>query len=255
MNNESNLGKNELIVPAHIAIIMDSNGRWAKDKGLHRLEGHREGAKSVRRVVEECRRQGVKFLTLYAFSSENWLRPTKEVAGLMRLFAHYLKNEKEKLRNNGVRLRSIGDIENLPPPVQNELISTEKYTAQCEDMQLVLAVSYGGRDEIVRAVRKIVQYAKQKELEQSAIDQEFFKGFLYAPDIPDPDLLIRTSSESRVSNFLLWQIAYSEIIVSDVLWPDFGEKEIQEAIIEFNNRERRFGLTGEQLISREVKLA
>lgn len=236
-------------VPQHVAIIMDGNGRWARSKGLPRVEGHRAGMKSVRQVVERARELGVKYLTLFCFSTENWLRPENEVSSLMSLFSYYLQHELDNLLRNGVRLRAIGDIESLSPKIVSALRAAEERTKSHNAMQLVVAVSYGGREEILSALKKLVRdYQGQDKLQQlEKLDQDTFRRYLYAPDIPDPDLLIRTSAEFRISNFLLWQLAYSEIVVVNELWPDFGAKELDSCLAEYARRERRFGMTAEQL--------
>ncbi|NMC61872.1 MAG: isoprenyl transferase [SAR324 cluster bacterium] len=237
-------------VPRHIAIIMDGNGRWAQSRHLPRIEGHRAGAKTVHMVVEECRKIGVKYLTLFTFSTENWKRPVDEVSSLMRLLEVYLRSELEKLLSNGIRLRSIGDLTKLPSSVRGMLAECEKKTESLEGMQLILALSYGGREEILNAVQRIAKKVREGDLEADGITHEEFERNLYAPDIPDPDLLIRTSGELRISNFLLWQLAYSEIVVSKMFWPEFSKEEFHKCLSEYKARERRFGLTGEQIESR-----
>lgn len=235
------------VVPRHIAIIMDGNGRWAKRRFLPRIEGHRNGAKSVRAVVEECRRLGVRYLTLFAFSTENWRRPQEEVGGLMGLFVQYLEGELELLLKHDIRLRAMGDLARLPQAVREILERNEQRTKDLTGMELILAVSYGGRDELVQAVRKIGLGIKAGEINPEDITEESFSKALYLPDVPDPDLLIRTSDETRISNFLLWQLAYSEIVVSPVLWPDFSRDEFHRCLNVFAGRNRRFGLTQEQI--------
>lgn len=235
------------LLPRHVAIIMDGNGRWARARHLPRVEGHRQGAKTVRMVVEESRKLGVKYLTLFAFSTENWHRPADEVSTLMKLFAQYLNSELKLLLKNDIRLRAIGDLSRLPPDVRQLLTENEARTQNLSGMQLILAVSYGGRDEIVRAVRTVAEAVRAGTLEPADISPQVVAQALYAPDIPDPDLLIRTSNEHRISNFLLWQLAYSEIVVTPVLWPDFTRDEYLRCLDVFALRERRFGRTGEQL--------
>ena len=235
------------VVPRHIAIIMDGNGRWAKRRFLPRIEGHRNGAKSVRAVVEECRRLGVRYLTLFAFSTENWRRPQEEVGGLMGLFVQYLEGELELLLKHDIRLRAMGDLARLPQAVREILERNEQRTKDLTGMELILAVSYGGRDELVQAVKKIGREIKAGEINPEDITEESFSKALYLPDVPDPDLLIRTSDETRISNFLLWQLAYSEIVVSPVLWPDFSRDEFHRCLNVFAGRNRRFGLTQEQI--------
>lgn len=226
---------------------MDGNGRWAKRRFLPRLEGHRAGAKSVRKLVEESRRLGIRYLTLFAFSTENWSRPRDEVSGLMELFAKHLISELELMLNNNIRLRALGDLERLPDNVRQELSRVIESTSANDGMDLILAVSYGGRAEIVHAARAIAQDVASGKFDPALIDEVLFSRYLYLPDVPDPDLLIRTSSEHRVSNFLLWELAYTEIVVSSVLWPDFSIAEFHQCLAEFSKRTRRFGLTGEQL--------
>lgn len=234
-------------IPRHIAFIMDGNGRWARERSLPRVEGHRAGAKTVRMVVEECRRLGVGYVTLYAFSSENWKRPEQEVGALMGLFHRYLNSELDRLCENGIRLRAIGDRTRLPPQVVESLERAEERSRNHEGMQLILAVSYGGRDEIVAAAQQLAHRVAQGQLLPDAIDESVFSRALYTHDIPDPDLLIRTSNEFRLSNFLLWQLAYAEIVVTNALWPAFSAEHLRECIAAFQNRERRFGLTSEQV--------
>lgn len=234
-------------VPRHVAIIMDGNGRWAGRRFMPRIEGHRNGAKAVRMCVEECRRLGIRHLTLFAFSSENWQRPGQEVSGLMQLFMQYLESEVELLEKHGIRLRAMGERARLPRSVQELLTRTEERTKHLDQMDLILAISYGGRDEIVSTARAIADRVKAGELDPSSITSEVFKEHMYLPEIPDPDLLIRTSDENRISNFLLWQLAYSEIVVSPVFWPDFSKEELMRCLKEFAGRSRRFGLTQEQI--------
>jgi undecaprenyl diphosphate synthase len=227
--------------PRHVAVIMDGNGRWAKSRGLPRLKGHEAGAESVRAVMRACRQAGVEFLTLYAFSVENWIRPRGEVDGLMRLLSVFLKGHVHELHENRVRLRVQGRIGDLPDYVREELERAMAATAAYTERQLILALSYGGRAEIVDAARRIAQRVKAGELMPEAIDDKLFAQHLYLPDVPDPDLLIRTSGEMRVSNFLLWQISYAEIYVSPVMWPDFREAQFLAALEDFSRRRRRFG--------------
>lgn len=229
------------MVPAHVAIIMDGNGRWARQRGLPRIKGHEKGSESVRAIVKACRNAGVKYLTLYAFSVENWIRPKTEINALMRLLDRFLRNEEHELHENRVRLRVIGRREDLPSRLDEKLREVEARTRQYEDGNLILALSYGGRTELVKACRTIAQRVKDGELSPDEIDEDTVSANLYAPDIPDPDLLIRTSGELRVSNFLLWQISYAEFYVTDVLWPDFREPEFKEALADFSKRRRRFG--------------
>lgn len=235
--------KNNSDVPQHVAIIMDGNGRWAKLRKLPRVRGHREGIVSVRKVVRAASDAGVKYLTVYAFSSENWGRPPTEVRALMGFLARFLKKEVPELKKERVRLRAIGNLDHLPPKALKTLRWAEEETAGEPGMQFILALSYGGRDEILSAVRSLMDEGVSPE----ELDEALFRKHLYAPDIPDPDLLIRTSGEMRISNFLLWQIAYSEIYMTDVFWPDFREEEFSKALEVFSKRERRFGLTSDQL--------
>jgi undecaprenyl diphosphate synthase len=235
------------VLPRHMAIIMDGNGRWAKRRFLPRLEGHRNGAKTVRMVVEEARSLGIRHVTLFAFSTENWRRPEEEVGGLMHLFVQHLESELELLLKNDIRLRAMGNLSRLPAPVRELLRKNEERTKDLTGMDLILAVSYGGRDELVQGFRKLGKAIQSGELEPEAITEELISGSLYLPDVPDPDLLIRTSDETRISNFLLWQLAYSEIVVSPQLWPDFSRDELYRCLHVFAGRSRRFGLTQEQI--------
>ncbi len=234
-------------VPKHVAMIMDGNGRWAAARGLKRLEGHKAGAKTVRTVVEECRRLGVRYLTLYTFSSENWRRPKEEVSGLMGLLARYLESELKLMLDNGIRLRAIGDRSLLSPQIVEILERVEEQTRNHQGMDLVLALSYGGRQEILNSAKFLAEKVKNGELSVDQIDEEHFRAGLYSPDVPDPDLLIRTGGEMRVSNFLLWQVAYSEIVVTEKKWPEFSREDLLECFNLFSTRQRRYGLTGEQI--------
>ncbi|NQT81367.1 MAG: isoprenyl transferase [Candidatus Aminicenantes bacterium] len=225
-------------LPRHVAVIMDGNGRWAKKRKLPRIEGHRTGAKSVREIVETCARLGIKFLTLYAFSKENWKRPKKEVATLWKLLEDYLKKQDKVLVKNQFRLKVIGQREAIPLSVKKELERVEELTKDNNNLTIVLALNYGGRDEIVDAVRKICE---EKDFDINSLDEERFSQYLYTNHLPDPDLLIRTSGELRISNFLLWQIAYSEIWFTKVFWPDFRKKQMLQALVDYQKRERRFG--------------
>lgn len=234
-------------IPRHVAIIMDGNGRWAKRRGLMRLKGHHEGATSVRRIVESCRYLNIETLTLYAFSTQNWERPEGEVSGLMKLFGIYLKKERARLLRNGIRLQVIGDREKLSSSLLERIEALEEESRENTGMLLQVAVSYGGREEILDATRKIARAIRSGELREGQISEELFSRYLYTSGVPDPDLVIRTSGEFRISNFLLWQIAYSEIYITDVLWPDFGESELIEALSSYHARERRFGKTGAQV--------
>lgn len=227
--------------PRHVAIIMDGNGRWAKQRGLSRLKGHEEGAQSVRAVVRACKDAGVRYLTLYAFSIENWVRPRAEIDGLMRLLVRFLKDWEDELHDHHLRLRVMGRMEDLPARVRNELQRVMAVTSRYRSGQLILALSYGGRAEIVHAAREIVRCVQNGELDAGTIDEKTVARHLYLPDVPDPDLLIRTSGEMRISNFLLWQISYAELYVSDIMWPDFRENEFLGAIEDYSRRHRRFG--------------
>ena len=238
-------------LPRHIAIIMDGNGRWAQNHSLGRIAGHRKGAESVRKVVETCREIGISYLTLYAFSSENWSRPEKEVSALMTLLERYLKTEVKVMMKNNIRLLTIGDTAALPQKVRLVLEDTIRKTSGNTAMTLVLALNYGSHDEILEAVRKIVEQARQGKIAAADITEERFPEYLYTKGMPDPDLLIRTSGEYRLSNFLMWQMAYTEFYFTDTLWPDFREEQLIEAVLEFQRRERRFGLTGDQVQKRQ----
>ena len=234
-------------LPTHIAIIMDGNGRWAKKKLLNRISGHMKGVDAVREVVTTCRELGIKILTLYAFSIENWRRPKEEVKALMGLLNDYLLKERGEMIKNNIRLSAIGRLEDLPPAVQATLQETMKMTKHCDGMTLNLALSYGGRSEILHAVQRVISDFQKKTIKPEEIDQERFSQYLWTWGLPDPDLLIRTSGEFRISNFLLWQIAYTELYVTETLWPDFNREELLKAIADYQSRERRFGLTSEQL--------
>ena len=225
----------------HIAIIMDGNGRWAKQRGLPRIEGHKEGAKTVEIVLKAAKKFNIKYLTLYAFSTENWKRPKDEVSGLMSLLKEFLEINLSVLKENETRLRVIGRIDDIPYITRTVLKKVIRDTSHYTNRQLILALSYGGRAEIIDAVKAIANDVKSKELKPEDIDEKLFSKYLYAPDIPDPELMIRTSGEMRISNFLLWQLSYSEFWATDVLWPDFGEKDFEEAINVYYNRERRYG--------------
>ncbi len=234
-------------VPRSVAMIMDGNGRWANARGLKRILGHRAGAETVRVVVESCRYLEVEALTLYAFSSQNWGRPQDEVSGLMTLFDHYIKKERQRLIDNEIRLEVIGAREKLSPELQKAVEKLEADSAHNDGMLLQVAVSYGGREEILRATREIAALVASGQLDPAAIDEDAFARHLYTAGAPDPDLVIRTSGEFRVSNFLLWQIAYAEFFVTETFWPDFREADLLEAFRSFGGRERRFGKTGAQV--------
>jgi len=231
--------------PVHVAIIMDGNGRWAVRRGWPRIRGHEEGAESVRAIVRACSDAGVRYLTLYAFSVENWKRPREEVQGLMDLLIRFLRQQEHDLHEYRLRLRVIGRMADLPSDVQHELSRVIAATASYDRGQLLLALSYGGRTEIADAARRLAEEVRAGRLEPAAIDETLFARYLYAPDVPDPDLIIRTAGEMRLSNFLLWQSSYAELYVTPVLWPDFREKEFQEALEAFGRRIRRFGGLGD----------
>ena len=228
-------------LPRHVAIIMDGNGRWARGRGLPRVMGHRAGIKSVRSAVELAREAGIEVLTLYAFSVENWKRPADEVSTLMRLLNEYLRRELSNLMKNGIRLNVLGNFEGLPVLVQRQLGRVMKETQENRRMTLNLALNYGGRSEIVHAARRIAEQAKAGKLKPANLDEELFSRFLYTDGQPDPDLLIRTSGEHRISNFLLWQISYAELYLTPKFWPDFGKTDFLDALKEYQRRERRFG--------------
>jgi len=232
-------------LPRHVAVIMDGNGRWAKMRGMNRVGGHKKGAEAVRKIVEASREIGIQWLTLYAFSEENWNRPEAEVQALMMLLNRFVKSELKRLQEQGIRLHSIGRINKLPEKTRKILLGAIEKTASNKDMVLTLALSYGGRQEIVDAIKKIVLYVENHKITANDISEQLVSDFLYSNKMPDPDLLIRTSGEYRVSNFLLWQIAYSEIYITPTLWPDFGKDEYLEAIGDFQKRERRFGTAPE----------
>jgi len=228
-------------LPAHVAIIMDGNGRWAKKRLLNRVKGHEKGSEAVRTVVRTCRELGIRYLTLYAFSTENWQRPQAEVEALMALLRRFLQDEKDEMLANNIRLRMIGQLDRLPPKVRESLQDTMTATQDRTGMDLILALSYGARAEIVAMVQAVAQKVRRGLIEPESISAELVADHLYTRDIPDPDLLIRTSGEMRISNFLLWQIAYAEIFVTPTLWPDFGREELLQILKDFQGRERRFG--------------
>ncbi|OGP84780.1 MAG: di-trans,poly-cis-decaprenylcistransferase [Deltaproteobacteria bacterium RBG_16_58_17] len=234
-------------VPRHIAIIMDGNGRWAKKHAMGRVLGHRKGAESVRVTVRTCRRIGIRYLTLYAFSMENWLRPEAEVRALLQLLQEYLDGEVQEMMDNDIRLVAIGSLDSLGDPILATIREAMERTAGNQGMVLNLALSYGGRDEIVMAARSMVGDGLAGIIRPEEVTKELFARYLYTTGLPDPDLLIRTGGECRVSNFLLWQSAYTEFYFTDVLWPDFRERHLLEAIVDYQKRERRFGMTSDQL--------
>ena len=227
----------ETSIPKHIAIIMDGNGRWAKEKGKLRVEGHKKGAENIEKIIDYSIKLGVKYLTVYAFSTENWKRPEVEVKALMKLFAKYLDDKKEELKKQGVKLLVTGTEENIPNKKKKKIRDTEEYLSDCNQITFNIAFNYGGRKEIVDGINKILKENRGNE----EINEEEFKKYMYRPEIPDPELVIRTSGEFRVSNFLLWEIAYSEFYVTNVYWPDFDEREYDLAIASYNKRDRRFG--------------
>ena len=235
-------------MPRHIAIIMDGNGRWAKKNSLPRIQGHWEGVKTVDCIVTLCRKLDIEALTLYSFSDENWNRPPAEISALMKILDHYLNKELKRMKDENIRFNTIGQIEELPEEIQTLIINTKNYTRDCNGMTLTLALSYGGRQEILKSVQQIAEKVRTGELRVEDIDYSIFENFLQTKSLPDPDLLIRTSGEIRVSNFLLYQIAYTEFHYTQVLWPEFKEEDLLHAIIDFQKRERRFGMTQEQII-------
>ncbi len=228
-------------LPGHVAIIMDGNGRWAKKRLLNRINGHEKGSDTVRNVVRTCREIGISYLTLYAFSTENWQRPKTEVEALMTLLKNFLHSEQKEMVENDIRLRVIGQVDRLPEKVQEALNQTMSATKDNTAMTLILALSYGGRAEIIRMVQEVAKRVKDGEIDSHTITAEMIADHLYTRNIPDPDLLIRTSGEMRISNFLLWQIAYTEIFVTPTLWPDFGRGELLEILKDYQGRERRYG--------------
>ena len=238
---------NKAKLPRHIAIIMDGNGRWARKHTLKRIAGHKKGAESVREVVRTSREIGIQYLTLYAFSVENWRRPADEIDALMSLLEEFLISQLQEMLDTDIRLRTIGDIRELPERTREILLATVEQTSHNNGMTLNLALSYGGRDEIVEAVKKIIRDKEFGRIRNEDITKELFSEYLYTADIPDPDLLIRTSGEYRLSNFLLWQSAYTELCFIDILWPDFTGKNLIDIIADYQNRERRFGMTSDQL--------
>tara|TARA_B100001142_G_scaffold100747_1_gene102796 strand:+ start:1049 stop:1795 length:747 start_codon:yes stop_codon:yes gene_type:complete len=247
MNNENIKISNDNIIPEHIAIIMDGNGRWAKKRGLPRIAGHRQGIKSVREITNICSDIGVKYLTLYTFSTENWNRPQKEVDALMMLLLSTIKNEIKDIHKNNLVLSTIGNIEVLPKNIKKEISNGIDLTSNNTGLNLILALNYGSRQEIIVAVKNIIEKNNKDEIDSSMIDENLFSSFLSTKNIPDPDLLIRTGGELRISNFLLWQCAYTEIYLTDTFWPDFRKEKLIESITAFQKRERRFGKTSEQI--------
>ncbi len=228
-------------LPRHLAIIMDGNGRWAKSRGFGRLAGHRRGADSVRKVVTSCRERGIKVLTLFAFSSQNWARPSPEVSGLMTLLSTYIKSERASILDNGIRMTTIGEIDLLPNSPRKALQELIDSSASNTDMTLCLSLSYGGREEIVSMARKLSLLAAKGDLDPASIDADMVERSLWSSELGPVDLMIRTSGELRISNFLLWSLAYSELYFTDKMWPDFGEADLDEALAAYRNRQRRFG--------------
>ncbi|TPN86010.1 isoprenyl transferase [Aquimarina algicola] len=244
MINKEQLNSN---IPEHVAIIMDGNGRWAKKKGFFRAVGHENGTKAVRETVESCAEIGVKYLTLYAFSTENWNRPKLEVDTLMKLLVNSLKNEIKTLQKNNIKLNAIGNLKLLPTKARTELLEVIEKTKSNDHMTLTLALSYGSREELIKTIEEISIKVKNGVISPHLINESVINEHLYTKNLPDVDLLIRTSGEQRISNFLLWQIAYAELYFTEVLWPDFKEADLLEAIFNYQKRERRFGKTSEQL--------
>lgn len=233
--------------PVHVAIIMDGNGRWAQQRGLPRIAGHQQGVEAVHHVVDGCTRLGVKYLSLFAFSSENWGRPQQEVDALMQLLIEFLASQRQKMLDTGVRLRIVGDTTRMSRSVQQALADAEDATSKGQGLTLVLALSYGGRDEILRAVKRLLIKVQEGSLDLDQLDTDLFSTFLDIADMPPADLMIRTSGEMRISNFLLWQAAYTELYFTDVLWPDFDQQELLKAVEDYHHRRRRFGLTDDQM--------
>jgi undecaprenyl diphosphate synthase len=234
-------------VPAHVAIIMDGNGRWARQRGLPRIAGHQQGVDAVTKVVDACARNAVRYLSLFAFSSENWGRPRQEVDALMLLLLDYLSSQRQKMLDNGIRLRVIGDLSRMTAAVRQAIAEAVQETSAGRGLTLVLALSYGGRDEILRAVKRIITQVQAGDLDPDQLNSETFAACLDLADMPPADLMIRTSGEMRLSNFLLWQSAYTELYFTDVLWPDFNLEELNKAFADYYQRRRRFGLTDDQL--------
>jgi undecaprenyl diphosphate synthase len=234
-------------LPRHLAIIMDGNGRWAEKQSLDRIAGHQQGAETVRTIVQDCRKIGIPYLTLFAFSSENWSRPREEVDALMFLLKEFLLSELKEMLGHGIRLQAIGDLPRLPKEVNAVLNDAIKQTAGETGMTLTLALSYGGRDDILQAIRRLMVLCREGNLSPEELNENLFSRYLWTTHLPEPDLLIRTSGELRVSNFFLWQLAYTEIYVTSTLWPDFRSEELIQALLDYQERERRFGLTSDQI--------
>jgi undecaprenyl diphosphate synthase len=234
-------------LPSHIAVIMDGNGRWARQRGLDRVFGHQQGVNAVRNVIEAAAELGVSYLTLYAFSTENWGRPDEEVSALMGIMIQSLNKETDTLIKNNIRMMTIGDVDRLADDVKERLYETINLTSTCTGLNLIIALSYSSRWEIAEAARKLAIDVKKGIVDIDSVDEEKFEKYLTTAGIPDPDLMIRTSGEMRISNFLLWQIAYTELYITEVLWPDFGKDDLYKAVINYQSRERRFGKTSEQI--------
>jgi len=234
-------------VPRHVAIILDGNGRWAKSKGMPRNYGHAQGSKNVERICEDAYKMGVKYLTVYAFSTENWNRPKNEVDALMKLLRNYMKTCLKTAEKNRMRIRVIGDISPLDADIRSRIRELEEASRDYDGLNFQIAINYGSRDEMIRAMRQLGQDIRRDRIDPADIDEDLFSSYLDTHDIPDPDLLIRTSGELRLSNYLLWQLAYSEFYFTDVLWPDFTKEELEKAIMQYNSRERRYGGIKEEL--------
>ncbi len=243
--------KKNIAIPKHIAIVMDGNGRWAKKRFLPRTYGHKKGVDSVRRTIRACDNRGVKYLTLFAFSSENWKRPQEEVTALMSLFMSALESEAKSLTQNGIKLSFIGDTAAFPEKLQKKMRQVEDLTKSGTSLSMQIAANYGGRWDVVNACKQVAQLAKDGNLIEDDINEEMLSGFMSTHDIPDPDLFIRTGGETRVSNFLLWQLAYAEFYFTDTLWPDFDAEQLDLAIGVYSKRQRRFGKTGDQIASEQ----
>ena len=239
--NNSNIILDPLKLPQHVAIIMDGNGRWAKSKGLPRVYGHKKGAEVAKKIIYKTRELGIPYLTLFAFSKENWLRPKEEIEALLELLKIYLDAEFKEMKKNGIKFKVIGNKEDFPDDLQEKLNFVERATEKNDKMVLCMALSYGGRVEIIEAIKKLVEQIKEGKINPEEINERLFRKFLYTADIPDPDLLIRTSGELRISNFLLFQLAYTEFYFTPIYWPDFNEEEYLKALYSYQQRERRFG--------------
>jgi len=238
-------------LPVHVAIIMDGNGRWAQKRHMDRVKGHEQGSKVVKHIVETASKIGIKILSLYAFSKENWNRPKKEVDALMQLLHRYLLEESDNLIKNDIRLSVVGDINSLSPKLRSLILNVAKRSQENKGTRIVIALSYSGRYEIVNAVKGIIKDIQNGKIKSDDINEQLFAKYLFTKDLPDPDLLIRTSGEKRISNFMLWQIAYTELYITKTLWPDFTREEFLKAIISFQKRQRRFGMTGEQILQQK----